>query len=670
MAPEPDALVPSTTAATAAVAQSRTEGGAAPDGVGALRPPAAPDAGGAYVIGDQVTRGAYDVPYERQPDDPLYRPLRIYTLDPTAARADGAVAIINVPYEPLAPGPTGALFRVDPHDVETGERYRQLDPESREVLIRSGRTPSPADPRFHQQMVYAVCSAVYATFRSALGRHIAWGFERSDGETDSGRRRTQLVLRPHGGLRQNACYDPRAGELRFGYYEAGESVEGRNVPGGYVFTCLSHDIVAHEVTHALLDGLRTRFSLPTGPDVLGFHEGFADLVALLQHFSYPDVVRAAVRRAGGGLAQVSLLTDLARQFGHTTGRGGALRSAISVDPATGAAVPRRYHRAAPPHEMGGVLVSAVFEAYLTVYLRKTERYVRLATGGSTRLPPEPNTDLQAVLAEEASQLASQFLAMCIRAIDYCPPVDMELGEYLRAVITADYNLVPDDRWNYREAWIDAFGTHGIYPPYVRSLAEDELLWKAPERPIAAVRGLSFSELKFRGDPGSPAGEAELRRQAHEVGRTIAGHLPQFGLAAPDDPRLGGDPVDPPCVQSVRSSRRVGPDGQVVFDLVAEVTQRRVVRRDGESFEMHGGATVLLGPKGEVRYVIAKNVANEGRLARQRQFMRAGGRRYWTAERGLLVARDDTFALLDGGAGDAEARAPADDAEAEAGSRDW
>ncbi|HEY5893625.1 MAG TPA: hypothetical protein VIT91_10380 [Chthoniobacterales bacterium] len=29
------------------------------------------------------------------------------------------------------------------------------------------------------------------------------------------------------------------------------------------------------------------------------------------------------------------------------------------------------------------------------------------------------------------------------------------GEYLRALITADFDLVPDDRWAYREALIDA-----------------------------------------------------------------------------------------------------------------------------------------------------------------------------------------------------------------------
>jgi hypothetical protein len=33
-------------------------------------------------------------PYQRAHQDPIYRPLRIYTLDPTARRLDGAVATL------------------------------------------------------------------------------------------------------------------------------------------------------------------------------------------------------------------------------------------------------------------------------------------------------------------------------------------------------------------------------------------------------------------------------------------------------------------------------------------------------------------------------------------------------------------------------------------------
>ena len=45
--------------------------------------------------------------------------------------------------------------------------------------------------------------------------------------------------------------------------------------------------------------------------------------------------------------------------------------------------------------------------------------------------------------------------MCIRALDYCPPVDITFGEYLRALITADADLVPDDDRGYRVAMIGA-----------------------------------------------------------------------------------------------------------------------------------------------------------------------------------------------------------------------
>ena len=54
--------------------------------------------------------------------------------------------------------------------------------------------------------------------------------------------------------------------------------------GQRVFTCLSHDIIAHEVTHAIIDGIRTYFTQPSNPDVLAFHEAFADLAALFNHF--------------------------------------------------------------------------------------------------------------------------------------------------------------------------------------------------------------------------------------------------------------------------------------------------------------------------------------------------------------------------------------------------
>jgi hypothetical protein len=75
--------------------------------------------------------------------------------------------------------------------------------------------------------------------------------------------------------------------------------------------------------------------------------------------------------------------------------------------------------------------------------------------------------------------------MCIRALDYLPPVDVTFFEYLRALITADFDLVGDDRYNYRVAFVEAFRRRGIYPPNLeastadmpRTLSVDTLRWQ-------------------------------------------------------------------------------------------------------------------------------------------------------------------------------------------------
>jgi hypothetical protein len=619
-------LVASTPETSAAAAQSR-EPAPRPEEHAEPRRSYAGE-GVLYSIDPAVTRAIHTVPYERQGDDPIYRPLRIFTRDPASSTLEGAVALVNVPFEPLEPGPVGAVFEVDDYDSDIGDRYvPQVDLEAPRELIRDGRKPSPTDFRFHQQMVYAVCSTVYHAFRAALGRHLAWGFDpRPDAAGAAGI--TRLRIRPHAFEGTNAYYDEVAGEISFGYYRARPEVVGRNLPGEIIFTCLSHDVVVHEVTHALLDGLRAHFSLPTSPDVLAFHEGFADLVAIFQHFSYKEVVLAAIRDSRGELDRARLLTDLATQFGHTTGHGQALRSAVRID-SHGDIVAPRYDPDLDPHSLGSVLVSAVFEAFGTIFKRKTEKYVNLATEGTGRLREgELPATLREVLADQASKLANQFLTLCVRAIDYCPPVDIELGEYLRAVLTADHDLVPDDTFAYREAWIDAFRNHGIYPSRVTSLFEDALLWMPPLQPIPTSDELNFASLRFEGDPARAASAEELRRQACALGNLVSRpeYVSHFGLLLPG--RYNDDEVALPCVHSIRSSRRVGPQGQVVFDLVAEVTQRRTVSRHGERFSFYGGSTIILGPEGEFRYVIGKGVWNEERLDHQLEFTRGRGSAYW------------------------------------------
>ena len=571
---------------------------------------------------DGVTWQAHVQVYRRRRGDPLTRPLKVFTRDSTTSRVDGAIATIEIPWEPLDPGPLGALFAVDPLDGE--DKNGAVDLDDPRVLIRGGLDAAVSDPQFHQQMVYALCSKLYSQFEQALGRSIAWGF-------DSSKQNGRLLLRPHAKeIGANAAYEKDLKRISFGYFAAPEKGAGRNAPNGHVFTCLSHDIISHEFTHALLDGLRSHFSVPTSNDVLGFHEGFADLVALFQHFTYRELLEKELRRCDGDLDHSMILANLAEEFGRNT-QGGPLRCAITTK-----VVP--YSPDMEVHEMGSVLLCAVFEAFRRVFQRKTEPFLRLAYR-----PPSGYmvSELAGFLASKASELASQFLSMCIRAIDYCPPVDLQMGEFLRALITADHELVPDDPMGYRDALISAFAERGIYPPGVGQLCEDSLLWQPPLRAMEPVHALHFAILRFAGDPSLPASESELVRQAEALWDFITRpHVAkEFGLAP-----AGGD-YEPCMVESIRTSRRVGPDGQVLFDLVAEVTQRRHVvhKETGVKAKFFGGATIIVGPDGVIRYVIAKSVQNEDRLARQLDYQ-GRSTAYWSNEGGQYKMRGSSNAL--------------------------
>ena len=116
----------------------------------------------------------------------------------------------------------------------------------------------------------------------------------------------------------NAYYSPKKKALLFGYFPSRGAGPGQSA-GGVVFTCLSYDVVAHETTHALMDGLHPSFNEPTNPDVHALHEGFADVVALFQRFAHPEVLEHQIARTHGDLEQQNMLGEMAQQFGNALG---------------------------------------------------------------------------------------------------------------------------------------------------------------------------------------------------------------------------------------------------------------------------------------------------------------------------------------------------------------
>jgi hypothetical protein len=427
---------------------------------------------------------------------PVFRRLRGYAFDPSlSVQLDTAFlneAIFKVTWEKeLEAGPIGEYLEVIDYDPASQCFYAPINLNHPFLLAKDGLVPSESDPQFHQQMVYAVAMTTIQNFERALGRKTLWSSYRKVITDQNGIKVLKypndyiqrLRIYPHALREANAYYSPLKKALLFGYFPASGKIQNNHIPGTIVFTCLSHDIIAHETTHALLDGIHRRFIEANHPDSLAFHEAFADIVALFQHFTFPEVLRHQIAKTRGDLTSQNLLGELAQQFGKAIGHYGALRDAIGkFNKETGKwnlhkPDPIEYQTIDEPHARGAILVSAVFEAFLSIYKRRVADLLRIATSGTGVLPEgELHPDLVNRLAHEASKTAQHILNICIRALDYCPPVDINFGDYLRALITADADLVPNDDRGYRIALVEAFRRRGIFPRDVRTLSEQSLCW--------------------------------------------------------------------------------------------------------------------------------------------------------------------------------------------------
>jgi hypothetical protein len=583
---------------------------------------------------------------------PVTRPLKTFAFDPSLGRYLGNQMTLAVKYEKLLPGPIGKRIAVIDYDGANHVFYKPVDLDNPGLLIRGGLDPSESDPRFHQQMVYAVVSETIQHFEVALGRRIRWRLDErvpdENGQLPKGAMPGdiyRLNLYPHAMIAANAAYTPSAKGILFGYFRASETTPGRNLPGQTVFTCLSHDIIAHETTHAVLDGIRTYFSERTNPDVPAFHEAFADLAALFRHFSHKEALLDTIQKTGGKLYQYHLQPDagtdakdgvriqaqiaadnpligLAQQFGEARGTGKALRSALGAPPDPNLIK----NHDLEPHERGAILVSAVFDAYFTIYLKQTADLFRIfRAGGGSSDSTELSVSMANMLAQSASRTAERLFQICVRAIDYCPPVDITFGDYLRAVITADRDLHPSDEVGVRDAFMQAFRLRGIVPEDAQYFSEESLCWpQVPKGLLPAVEGLIF------GDPNGLT-----REEKDQNGRVLRAYAIKHAEL------LGFRPGLTISVPSFHPAFRLTPDGSLRIDMVVEMSQRYDApfdKRNPElgSFPMRGGATLLIAKPplengsyaaGQICYLIQKRLDGEigtQREERQRRFSQREG----------------------------------------------
>lgn len=564
---------------------------------------------------------------------PVSRRLQIFAYDPSLSTDLENFSInnatISVRWEhDLKEGPVGEYLEVVDVDTASGSCYAPIDLNDPHLLAQNGCSPSEANPQFHQQMCYAVAMRTIEHFERALGRKALWAsryVRDRQGNVISEEFVPRLRIYPHALRTANSFYSPERKALLLGYFRANPIQAGNSLPDARVFCAASHDIIAHETTHALLDGLHRRYQEPTNPDVLAFHEAFADIVALFQRFSMPEVLIAEIRRTRGDMGSENLLAKLALQFGEaTSGRYRALRDALGAKPSRA-----DYKNSSEPHALGSVLVSAVFAAFVSIYKARAADLIRLATGGTGILSAgEIPYDLVNRLAAEASKAARHVLIMCIRALDYSPPVDITFGEYLRALITADYDIAPDDPRGYRIAFISAFRDRGVFPSGVQHLAVDSLLWEPPTLPdedIEAITKVLDLRWNLYGDRCAVFETSKRNAKAmHDwlVNRKRAEFVSALGFqpANPSDEIQGikGE-VRPIEVHSVRPARRVGPDGETRLDIIVEITQS-FRPADNPRHRVRGGCSLLIDLQTfRPRYLIRKRLEGSDGVLKQSRF---------------------------------------------------
>jgi hypothetical protein len=592
--------------------------------------------------------------------DPVYRRLRAYSVDPslstTLETSTISEARLEIAWEDVDAGPVGEYIEIFDEDVD-GTVYQPINLNDPRLIAQDGFAPAEGNPQFHQQMTYAVSMTTIAHFENAMGRRVMWRPRiNPEDPFDDSQYAQRLRIRPHAFNQENAFYDPVEIALRFGYFRAAANDPGDHVPGSLVFTCLSHDIIAHETTHAILDGMHRRFNEPTNLDVLAFHEGFADVVALMQHFTMLDVLESQIAKSRGDLESETMLGSLAIQFGRAAGGRGALRDAIGSIDEKGvwrrlAPNPAAYKKIQTPHARGALLVAAIFDAFLAIYKARTVDLYRIYTGGTGILRPGAiHPDLVKRIAAEASKAATHVLHICVRALDYVPPVDITFGEYLRGIITADMDLVPDDTYGYRVAFVEAFRRRGIYPDDLDTLSVDTLRWQGVDLSEHSRRYAKIlNHLKRFADQiiyiddrhelfdRTRKERSKLQLRVKEAAQSDPGLAKSFGI----DPALSFE------VHELRRAERTDPDGWPHPQMIVAVTQQREIKVPGakKSFVFHGGCTLVVDlKKGELKYAIRKRIDQHDREQRTIEFLEKSLKNPITA---MLIDpnRSDRFAAL-------------------------
>jgi hypothetical protein len=149
-------------------------------------------------------------------------------------------------------------------------------------------------PQFDQANAHGIVANTLGMYDTYLGTPARWSF------------RGPLKVVPHKGTGKTAYFSRWDRSINF--FEWNSPSLGKRVS-----TSQSADVIAHEIGHAVWDGLRPRagYSGEAG----AFHEAFGDCSALLHAMQQESNITKALEQNGGDLKSPSLISRMAEEFG-------------------------------------------------------------------------------------------------------------------------------------------------------------------------------------------------------------------------------------------------------------------------------------------------------------------------------------------------------------------
>jgi hypothetical protein len=215
------------------------------------------------------------------------------------------------------------------------------------------------------------------------------------------------------------------------------------------------------------------------------------------------------------------------------------------------------------------------------------------------------------VAEEAAEAADYLLTMAIRALDYTPPIHLGFGDFLSALLTADYEIRPDDsKYYFRRHLLESFQHYGIPPSSSGSQMPEAGLWQPPPREMV------YDRLRFHA----------LSRDPDEMFRFVWENRETLKLS--DDAYIR--------VESLRPCLRIAPDdGFPLHETVAECIQlvelearelRAIgVRKpdgmpDNTRVALRGGVALIFDEFGRLKFSVGTNLLNGERQTRGLQHL--------------------------------------------------